>query len=141
MIDKARRKQLAFYLRQLSVGNITNDDYEKNIRKHISYGWLPEQYYRAKQAATDDHAFVPILDMSWGLYSDLKKHYLKGGYELNNEQLNVIARCILFLQSDLEYEWPEHKISIARISLVDWLLTIVTLGYRMKQLAKKHRPN
>jgi hypothetical protein len=49
MVDKERRKKLAFHLRQLSVGLTSNDDFESSIADEVSDGWLPEQYYRSKQ--------------------------------------------------------------------------------------------
>ena len=48
MVDINRRKKLALHLRQLSTGQISNDEFEERVRKDVTYGWLPEQYYRAK---------------------------------------------------------------------------------------------
>jgi hypothetical protein len=80
MVDKVRRKQLSLNLRHLSVGLITNDEFENNIAENVTHGWLPEQYYRAKEARYDDAVIIPMLELSWGLYSDLKRHKLKGEY-------------------------------------------------------------
>ena len=49
MVDKERRKKLAFHLLQLSVGLTSNDDFESSIADEVFGGWLPEQYYRSKQ--------------------------------------------------------------------------------------------
>ena len=72
----------------------------------VTSGWLPEQYYRAKQAEFDDAIIIPMLELCWGLYDDTRRHKLIGNDELSKEALNSIKRCILFLHSDLEYEWP-----------------------------------
>lgn len=53
MVDKERRNKLAVYLRHLSVGLITNDKFEAAITEEVSYGWLPEQYFRSKNAKSD----------------------------------------------------------------------------------------
>jgi hypothetical protein len=53
MIDTERRKKLALYLRHLSVGLTTNDEFEEAVLESITYGWLPEQYYRSKEVKND----------------------------------------------------------------------------------------
>lgn len=130
MVDRVRRNKLAFYLRQLSVGLISNDEFEDAILTEVSYGWLPEQYYRAKESKFDDAVMKPMLVTCWGLYSDLKEHKLKGSSALSKESLKIIARCILFLRSDNEYRWPEieWRHPVVRLSFSDLLLIVVTLG-------------
>ncbi|UOK42218.1 MULTISPECIES: hypothetical protein [Flavobacterium] len=108
MIDKERRKKLAYHLRHLSIGLITNDEFENYILDDVSFGWLPEQYYRAKEAKLDDPIIQPMLELSWCLYSSLKEYKLEGKNKLTNEQLKEIAKYILFLNSDNEYEWPYY---------------------------------
>ena len=100
------RKKLAFHLRHLSVGLITNDDFESNLMDDVTNGWLPEQYYRAKEAKFDDLIIQPMLELCWGLYDDTRQHKLRGSDKLSDESLKIIARCILFLHSDQEYKWP-----------------------------------
>ncbi len=45
MVDNNKRKKLALHLRQLSTGQISNDEFEERITEDVTYGWLPEQYY------------------------------------------------------------------------------------------------
>jgi len=123
MIDLERRRTLALNLRHISVGLISNDDFESNVADTVSDGWLPEQYHRSKKAKTDDAAIVPILELSWGLYSDLESRKLKGKYKLDDETLRIIARCILFLRSDLEYQWPQCNQQMSTFEF--WLLYLV----------------
>lgn len=125
MVDKQKRKRLAFHLRQLSIGLTTNDDFENNICDEITNGWLPEQYYRSKISKNDDAIIVPMLELCWGLYDDTKRHKLIGSYKLSNESLKIIARCILFLHSDKEYEWPYFD---TKLSVFDMFATLLTLG-------------
>ena len=63
MVDIERRKKLAFHLRHLSVGLISNYDFEYNLMEDVTNGWLPEQYYRAKEAKFDDPIIQPMLEL------------------------------------------------------------------------------
>ncbi len=137
MIDKDRRKKLAFHLRHLSVGLISNDDFENNLMDDVTNGWLPEQYHRANEAKFDDKIIEPMLMLCWGLYDDTRNHKLIGSDKLSEESLKIIARCILFLQTNLEYEWPyfDTRSPLAKFSLSELVLCILTLGqyYREKR--------
>ena len=130
MVDIERRKKLAYHLRHLSIGLITNDEFENYITDSVTFGWLPEQYYRANEAKLDDAIIRPLLELSWCLYSDLKEHKLKGNYKLDEKQLKDIARYILFLHSNNEYEWPyiDPTNPFIRFSFKDILLSVITLG-------------
>src|SRR6476620_3474511 len=101
MVDIERRKKLAFHLRHLSVGLITNDEFEGAIIEEVSDGWLPEQYYRSKKAKMEDEDPIirPMLELCWGLYDDTREHAV----QLPSDSLKIIARCILFLRSKKEY--------------------------------------
>ncbi len=141
MIDIERRKKLALHLRHLSVGLISNDDFEENLMDDVTYGWLPEQYYRSEEAKSDDKIIQPMLELCWGLYDDTRNHKLKGTDNLPKESLKVIARCILFLQSSQKYEWPYFDTNnpLFKFSLGEIILTILSLGqyYRDKRKEKE----
>jgi hypothetical protein len=139
MVDKERRKKLALHLRHLSVGIISNDEFEDRVMADVTHGWLPEQYYRAKETKFDDPIIKPMLELCWCLYSDTKRHKLIGRHKLSNEQLKSIARYILFLHSDLEYEWSYIDVTnpLIKLSLKDLLLTIVTLGQNVRNEMSK----
>src|SRR5512141_1087643 len=134
MIDEQKRKRLAFHLRQLSVGLTSNDDFESNISDEVTNGWLPEQYYRSKDSKSDDAVIVPMLELCWTLYDDTRRHKLIGSDKLSDESLKIIARCILFLHSDKEYEWPYFDI---KLTLFDMLATLLTLGVYYYQTRKE----
>ena len=87
MVDRERRKKLAFHLRHLAVGLISNDEFEDYVTDDVTFGWLPEQYYRSKEAKFDDQIIRPMLELSWCLYSDLKEHKLTGNDRLSEEAL------------------------------------------------------
>lgn len=139
MVDTERRKKLAFHLRQLSVGLITNDDFEERVMEGVTNGWLPEQYYRAKETKSDDLLLMPMLELCWCLYSDTKEHKLAGGRKLTEEQLKDIARYILFLHSDFEYEWPYIDVTnrLIKFSFKDLMLTVLTFGQNIRDERKK----
>jgi hypothetical protein len=44
MVDTERQKKHALHLRHLSVGLITNDDFEERVMDDLTDAWLPEQY-------------------------------------------------------------------------------------------------
>lgn len=104
MVDLESRKKLAYHLRHLVIGLISNDEFEESITDDVSFGWLPEQYYRSKDAKFDDPIIRPMLELCWCLYSDLENHKLMGKHQLSDEELKDVARIILFLNSDFEYE-------------------------------------
>ncbi|MFD2890447.1 hypothetical protein ACFS5J_00250 [Flavobacterium chuncheonense] len=121
-------------MRHLSIGLITNDEFEDYITDDVTFGWLPEQYYRAKEAKLDDAIIRPMLELSWCLYSDLKEHKLKDQYKLDEKQLKDIARFILFLHSDNEYEWSyiDPTNPFIRFSFKDIILSVITFGQHYK---------
>jgi len=125
-------------MRQLSVGTISNDSFESDILDDVSHCWLPEHYYRSTYAKIDDPIIVPILEVCWGLYDDTRNHKLKGPDKLSTESLKVIARCILFLHTELEYEWPvfDTKSPIFSFSLMDFLVCLLTLGQNFRNKRK-----
>lgn len=139
MVDKDRRKKLALYLRQLSIGQIRNDEFEKRVAQDVTYGFLPEQYYRAKECETDDSVIKPILEFSWCLYNDTYNYKLTGKHKLSDEQIKEIARFILFLHSDLEYEWTYIDLTnpVIRFSFSDILKSIITFGQHYRHLNLK----
>lgn len=130
MVDQKRRKILATHLRHLSTGQITNDEFEKSVIEDVTFGWLPEQYYRSKESQSDDPVIRPVLEMAWCLYDDTRNHRLKGTESLSNFAINEIARCILFLHSDIEYTWEYVDMTnpIMRFSFKDILKSVLTFG-------------
>jgi hypothetical protein len=139
MIDIERRKKLAYHLRQLSVGLISNEEFEERIMDDVTYGYLPEQYYRAKEAENDDSVIRPILEFSWCLYNDTYNHRLKGNHKLSDTQISEIARWILFLHSDYEYDWTyvDFTNPVIRFSFKDILKSIMTFGQHYRELNLK----
>lgn len=138
MIDNERRRKLALHLRHLTVGLISNDEFEESIMDDVSRGWLPEQYHRSKQAEShdEDQIIKPMLELCWGLYDDTRHHKLTKSDELTKDALKIIARCILFLHSNKEYEWPyfNTKSPLLKFSLKDLILSVLTRGHHYRDL-------
>lgn len=111
MIDRPGREALAEQLRRLASGRITNDQFDE-----------------ARLDDSDDEALVAIGDAGWGLYHDFGTYKLRGRQALDRKALEAVARCVLFLDSDLPYEWPPR-----RGSLLGVLSGLLTLGYTTRR--------
>jgi len=108
MIDRKARDILAENYRHLITGQITNDEFEDRLKfsKDIA---IDEIYYRG----------------AWPLYDDLHEHKLTGEWAITEEGKPIAARFILFLKTDLEYEWARRTGAKAFLWV---LLGVVTLG-------------
>lgn len=109
MIDRNSRRALREQLRHLAAGLVTNDAYEDSVPQH-----------------SPDRAIRQIhLEGAWYLYDDLRTHRLVGRDALDRQAKREVARWVLFLGTDLEYEWP---VLSAPLRFAGALLSIVTLG-------------
>jgi hypothetical protein len=109
MIDRQARDTFAALLRHLAAGQITNDDFEDRMP------------LRSKDAGVNRIFWAG----AWHLYDDLRSYKLTGKYRLPKEHKREIAKWILFLKSDVEYQYPR----VFRI--IDYiypLLVIFSLG-------------
>lgn len=144
MIDINRRKKLAYLIQQLSTGKISSDEFENNIKKQVTFGCLPEQFSRSEKCKTDDAIFSPALEYSWYLYNDTFCHKLEGEYQLSAQQMNDALRLILFLHSNLEYEWADSEVKNPKsnFSFIGFLKSIFTLGLHspMTNLIREENP-
>lgn len=104
MIDRESRNKLAELIRSLAAGVISNDEFEDA---------LPQ--------SKDDAVLEIFHHGAWCLYSDMKEYKLKGKEVLSDQERSVVARWILFLKSDIEYQWPSA-------SFRDRLLNSISLG-------------
>lgn len=93
MVDRHARDIAADALRDFVKGSISNEEYERRYPK-----------------SKDDPALWEIYVQVWFFYSDLKTHTLTGKHALNDERRAFLERCILFLKSDVEFQWPRQKL-------------------------------
>ncbi|WP_444943823.1 hypothetical protein ACJJIK_21540 [Microbulbifer sp. ZKSA006] len=88
MIDREARKKTAELLQQFSVGKVTNFEFEENI---------PD---------SRDLVIGAIANSAWCFYDDFKEHKMVDEKALSEEMKSNVERWILFLSTDVEYEWP-----------------------------------
>ena len=115
MVDRKARDNAARVLRQLLDGTATNDDYERRFPTN-------------KQ----DPSLWAVYIQSWFSYSDRREHTLTGKYALNDEGRKLFERCILFLKTDQEFEWPPPKIGLRYA-----LMRLVGLGSLLERRDKE----
>jgi hypothetical protein len=119
MVDRDARNRLAEALRHLVTGRMTNYEFDEAI-----------------QIETDDAAFYPIRKQAWFLYSDLREHRLVGSDALSKSNKRMVARFILFLHSDLEYEWPRYPFDGVLGAIARGLSYLLSFGRIPRQVDK-----
>ena len=92
MVDRHARDIAADVVRDFMEGSISNKEYERRYPKSKS-----------------DPALWEIYVQIWFFYSDMSKHTLTGKHALNAERRAFLKRCLLFLKSDFEFQWPRQK--------------------------------
>ena len=90
MIDRPARKQAAETIRHFVTGQITNQEF---IRRY------PE--------SKGDPAIWALDDTVWCLYDDIRTHKMTGEWALPGEFKTEVARWLMFLYSNQEYQWPK----------------------------------
>lgn len=116
MIDRNARKNLAWLLRHLATGRITNEQ------------------FMAAAPRTQDAGVNEVLRQAWFLFSDLREHRLAGEWALDATNKTAVARSILFLQSDVTYRWPAPLDGATRA-----LLSVLTLGTAVRYIDRLWR--
>ena len=109
MVDRDRRDQLARAIRRLAAGLITNDEFEGAT---------------TALGRSQDTAIRSLRHAAWGLYDDVREHRLEGHFRLGKAERRELARWVVFLKSNLEYEWPD----LARWFLLLVLPNLLTFG-------------
>ncbi len=96
MVDRNQRMRLRDALSELIEGRLTNDQFD--------------ELYFTEWEESPDRGVREIADFGFSLYSsDLPFPYrLKGRYAPDAETKRIADRCQRFLNSDLEYAWPER---------------------------------
>lgn len=107
MIDPPSRRLAAEMLRQFAAGRLTNDEFQDRWPRSL------------------DPAVTVVRDAAWFLYSDLREYRLAGPHRLSRHVRRQVVRWVLFLHSELPYEWP--IVSPAQ-NVARQLVTGLTLG-------------
>jgi hypothetical protein len=108
MVNREKRDLARSLLKKFLAGEITNDNFVNN--------------YPCQEK--EDRAVGVLYERLWGYWDDRHTHKLNGKHELNPEARALFERCIAFLGSDLEYEWP----TVEQWSLSQAFLRLVGLG-------------
>lgn len=111
MIDRHARDKLALALRRYAAKRITNDELEDAV------AWISE-----------DQGVTVVQDMAWRLYDDTFRHHADGPHALAKDDRRSVARWVLFLQTDLEYSWPNHDFRQSETSLDRFVADLFTAG-------------
>jgi hypothetical protein len=94
MIDRRARNRLAERLRHLAAGQMTNDAFEDSA-------------VRTKDIAVREIEWRLV----WPHYDDMHEHRLTSEFALTDGIRRDFARAMLFLKTDLEYEW-RHRLGL-----------------------------
>lgn len=88
--------------------------------------WQYDDRYPVSKA---DPAVFCVYQQIWFWYDDTHEHRMLGEYRLSPEHRDVIDRCLLFLESDLEYLWPPEKWNILGVlfDITKYVLSFGTL--------------
>jgi hypothetical protein len=104
MVNRAERDVGARVLQDFIEARITNDEFDSRF-----------------PFSRDDAGVQAIRANVWMLYSDLRVHRLTGKYQPNAQVRALLDRCVLFLGTDLEFEWPVPRINVLNIFRGAWL--------------------
>ncbi len=85
MLDKESRLKAANLIQSFRQGRITNDEFVAAFPR------------------SQDKAIQAIGSMLWSCYDDLHEHRLSDKHALTAEGELLVDRCILFLNTSLEY--------------------------------------
>lgn len=116
MVDSSTRRVAAELLRQFAAGRLTNHEFEDRWPR------------------SDDPAVRVVRDAAWFLYSDLSEYRLAGPYRLPREVRRQAVRWVVFLHSDLPYEWP---VTSPTQALARHIVSLLTMGVAARLWAQR----
>jgi hypothetical protein len=122
MVDRESRTKLGELIRHLAAGQITNDEFEDRL--------LP-------LGSADPAVWEVFSSGAWCLYSDLWEYRLTGKYRLPKEARREVARWILFLKTNLEYEWPRLGRFRSLLLLLGNLFSVGLIGVAYRKYFRR----
>jgi hypothetical protein len=90
MIDRIARNAMAEAARYYLAGLSTNFRFDDTLR----------------EIESADPAIKAIRAQLWLIDDDLREHRARDDWQLSARQREIVVRTILFLKSDIEYQWP-----------------------------------
>lgn len=128
MVDRERRNLLADQIHAFIGGFVTNDEFDD---------WLWDAQFDPLRDPRryDDAALGPAVEWSYCLYGDRSEYRLVGERKLDRETYRSFLRWILFLRSDLDYEWPPMLFAVRFFPEVNWLMWLMSrASFRRRSL-------
>jgi hypothetical protein len=123
MIDRPARKELARWIRRLACGACSIDEFERSTEGLLT---APETFNPDTDRGLNAVWCEIIL-----LCDDTRSGHFRGAHRLPRETRRGLARCVLFLHSDQEYEWPEPAavlpLLLHLVAMFDAVATLVTM--------------
>jgi hypothetical protein len=121
VIDREARNRLAEAISSLVSGQITNGEFEDHLR-----GW------------SHDSAINEVFRGGpWMLYDDLHTYRLQGANKLTPELKTEAARWVLFLKTDLAYEWPVLSRPARLLFVLTNICTVGLAGFLYRRRLKQ----
>jgi hypothetical protein len=117
MVNRIKRDNARQLLEKFLQGEITNDTFVNEY----------------PPGEDDDRAIASVYEQLWGFWDDRETHALTDKHRLSPDAMALFERCIAFLGSDLEYEWPPTK----SWSVSQFLLRFLGMRKRADAEAKK----
>jgi hypothetical protein len=117
MVDRHARDIAADAIRDFMEGSISNKDYERRF---------------PSTRTLDDPALQAVFSHIWFCYDDLSEHTLTGEHALTGERRAFLERSLLFLRSDLEFQWPPPLFGLRY-----WILRLLGFGRRLQRREDK----
>ena len=119
MIDRIARNAMAEAPRHYLAGLSTNFRFDDALH----------------EIQSADVAIKAIRTQLWLIYDDLREHRAKNDWQLSEHQREIVVRTILFLKSDIEYQWP--TVPAWYITLRP-LIGVMTLGKALRLLDRAY---
>jgi hypothetical protein len=119
MIDRAGRDRLAESIHQLAAGVLTNHEFED----------------KGEFQSPDSAIRAVFWGGPWLLYDDFRNYRLRGKYRLRPAVRKDAARWVLFLKSDLPYEWPLAQPGLSTVLRA--VANLATLGLVARRAQRK----
>jgi hypothetical protein len=104
MIDRTARDKAVQLLKALLGDGITNYRLEDE--------W-PDQ--------SPDFALRAVIEQLWFYYKDFPEKMLTRA-SFSPDEIKLIERCVVFLTSDREYEWPQYSFATENRTIIERLL-------------------
>lgn len=127
MIDSARRTVLADRIHEYVIGLHTNYEFERLLHE------IDRPVFGVPNP-DDDPVLSPMLERMWLLclvHGDLDEYRLVGDHRLSREARHDVLRWVLFLRSEMDYEWPVFQCTSLMqrdAGILHPLLSLITLG-------------